>query len=415
MDAKVRVLFVDDEPNVLSAIGRMLRYKRKDWEMSFAESGEHALVLFSEEPFDVIVSDIRMPGMGGAELLEKVKEEYPEAIRIALSGQVGLNDVIRSIRAVHQYISKPCGAEELVAKIEGALKSREILNDEMMQRIVSEIDRLPVIPDVFRAIERELQAPDPSIHRVAELISEDVGLVAKILKLINSPYFGLPAHVASILQAITLLGIDTIRALILGTHLFAMYDEKVLPGFSLKMLWEHSFRVSNIARMIAEYENMDKDMVVEVRMTGLLHDVGKLVLASSFPKRYQQVLDLLAERGRTVHECEMEIFGTTHAHVGAFLMGLWGMSGDVVHGIGYHHYYAEPDLSIPMLVSMADMIDHHCIIINRDYNRIAVRPALLAGDWAEKLQEWVEHVAENWQGVTEFNVLDAQMIDQLRQ
>lgn len=414
MSYKIRVLFVDDEPNVLAAIRRMLRSKHSEWDIAFAKSGKESLKLFVENPFDVIVSDIRMPEMDGAKLLQKVKDRWPNTIRIALSGQVGLNEVIRSIRAVHQYISKPCDANDLIAKIEGAIKSREVLNDMKMQKIVSEIDALPVIPHVFRSIEEELKSPEPSINKVAELISMDVGLVAKILKLINSPYFGLPSQISSIFQAITMLGLDTIKALVLGTHLFAMYDEKVLPELSLTMLWEHSFRVSNIARMIAEYENLERSKIVELRMTGLLHDVGKLVLANSFPDKYQRVIDLVASEGDAVTRCEKQVFGTTHAEVGAYLMGLWGMSGDIVYGIGYHHSYQACDFSTPMLVSIADTIDHQCIIINKEYVRGVVNPNILEGGGSEKLKEWVDHISNNWEGIVDFNVLDSEIIDQLR-
>ncbi|WP_319763734.1 response regulator [Maridesulfovibrio sp.] len=412
---RIRVIFVDDEANVLASIKRILRSKRNEWEMAFVGSGKEALALFEEEPFDVIVSDILMPNMDGAELLDRVKKDYHKTIRIALSGQVGLSEVVRSIRSVHQYLSKPCESSALVDKIEGALKSRDILGDAVMQELVTEIESLPVLPNVFKSIEDELALPEPSIKKIAELISMDVGLVAKIIKLINSPYFGLPQHVESIFQAITLLGLDTINALIVGTHLFSMYDFDSLSDFSLTMLWEHSFRVSNIARMIAEYEGLTRDEVVRARMAGLLHDVGKLVLANSFPKRYNGVIELVTREDISVYKAEMEVFGTTHAQVGAYLMGLWGMSGDVVYGIGYHHTYAKKDMSTPMIVSVANMIDHQCIIIHENYRRVMVSKDILSEGGVEKLEEWVAHIADNWSGITEFNVLDKGLINLLRQ
>lgn len=414
MQNKIRVIFVDDEPNALGAIRRMLHFKRKKWEIAFAESGTETLALFEEEPFDVIVSDIRMPGMDGAELLQRIKQNYHKTIRIALSGQVGLDEVIRTIRSVHQYISKPCDANDLAEKIEGTLKSRDILNDSVMQELVAEIETLPVLPHVFQSVERELASSEPSIKKIAELISMDVGLVAKIIKLINSPYFGLPSQVDSILQAITMLGLETIRALIVGTHLFSMYDTESQPGFSLSMLWEHSSRVSNIAKSIVEYEGLDRRLIVQARMTGLLHDVGKLVLASSFPKRYRKVLKIVAGENLSVYKAELKVFGTTHAQVGAYLMGLWGMSSEVVYGIGYHHTYEKFDMSVPMLVSVANMIDHQCIIINEEYNRIVVEKNMLHGVGGVKLEEWISHIAENWEGIVKFNILDKEMISLLR-
>lgn len=415
MHKKIRIIFVDDEPNVLGAIRRMLRYKRNEWDLAFAQSGAEALDLFSEEPFDVIVSDIRMPEMDGPELLNRIKAEYHNTIRIALSGQVGLEEVIQSFRSVHQYISKPCDAEVLVHKIEGALKARSILNDPVMQELVTEVESLPVLPHVFKSIKEELDSQEPSIHKIAKLISMDIGLVAKIIKLINSPYFGLPSQVESILQAITLLGLETISALVVGTHLFSIYDSESMPGFSLNMLWEHSFRVSNIARIIAQYEQLDRETVIQVRMTGLLHDVGKLVLAHSFPVRYHEVLKIVSESKCPVREAEFSVFRTTHAQIGAYLMGLWGMSGEIVYGIGHHHSYNKFDMSISMLVSIANMIDHQCIIINEDYHRIVVDKNMLHGPGGEKLEEWIAHIAENWDGIVEFNVLDREMINLLRE
>lgn len=415
MTHKISVIFVDDEENVLAAIRRMLRSKRSQWDMEFAESGQKALTLFENTKFDVIVSDIRMPGMDGAELLNKVRELYPKVVRIALSGQVDLNEVIRSIRAVHQYISKPCEADELVEKVEGAIKAREILTNQKMQSLVTEIDALPVIPKVFQSIQDELRLEEPSIEKVAEFISMDVGLVAKILKLVNSPYFGLPSYIDSIFQAITMLGLETIKALILSSHLFSMYDEKQLPHFSLSLLWEHSFRVSNIARLIAQCEELDKEVVNQARMAGLLHDVGKLILANHFPERYKQVLAIVAEKETTISACEMEVFGTTHAHLGAYLMGLWGMSPVVVYGIGHHHQYEAYDLSAPMLVAVANAIDHHSVVIHPEYVRIRISNAIIPHDQRGKLfKKWVGYIKDNWGDLENFKALDGELLAQLR-
>jgi len=370
MTQKLNILFVDDEPNVLAAIKRMLRSRHNEWHMEFAESGAAALEMFRKKGFDVIVSDIRMPGMDGAELLTHIKMLSPGTIRIALSGQVDLNEVIRSIRTVHQYISKPCDADRLVGKIEGALASRDILTDERLVNLVTEIDALPVMPKVFQEIEAELEQAEPSIEKIAALITQDVGLVAKIIKLVNSPFFGLPANITSVHKAITMLGLETIKALILSTHLFVMYDNDELPKFNIHMLWDHCFRVSNIARLIAEYEGLDNNTVTRCRMAGLLHDVGKLILANYYPDQYARVLDRTRREGGPIVEVEKAVFGTTHAEVGAYLMGLWGVNGEVVHGIGHHHGYEETDMSVAMLLSVADVIDHHCVVFNDNYSKI---------------------------------------------
>ena len=414
MNNGLRVLFVDDEPNVLAAIRRMLRVKTGEWEMAFVESGAEALAAIEKEPFGVIVSDIRMPGMGGAELLAKVKEMSPSTVRIALSGQVDINDVIRSINTVHQYISKPCDVDKLVTKIEAAIQSRSILIDQNLASLVTEIDSVPVIPKVFRDIEEELDKEEPSIEKVATLISQDVGIVARILKLVNSPFFGLPSNINSAQKAVTLLGLDTIKALILSTHLFTMYDENKVPNFSLRLLWDHCFRVANIARLIARCEGLDEQTQTLCRMAGLLHDVGKLILANSFPEKYKQALALLAQDEFTICDAEKSIFGTTHAEIGAYLMGLWGVNGDVVHGIGYHHQYQKADMSIAMVVSVADAIDHNFIILHEDYTKIKLNKGLapLAQDH-EKMLRWLRYLERHWLGVEAYYEVDEAAIDSM--
>ncbi|MEZ7197096.1 response regulator [Pseudodesulfovibrio karagichevae] len=411
---KIRLLFVDDETNVLAALRRMLRNKRDHWDMALVNSGQAALEALGKVRFDVIVSDIKMPGMDGAELLTRVKDAYPGTIRIALSGQVDLNEVIRSIRSVHQYISKPCSAEDLIARIEGALQSKEVLTDPKMLRLVTEIDALPVIPRIFQEIREELAKPEPSIDRIADSITQDVGLTAKILKLVNSPFFGLPAHIDSMHKAITMLGLETIKALILSTHLFTSYDGHALPGLKLNMLWEHCFRVANIARLIAECDKADKNVIANCRMAGLLHDVGKLILINYFPERYGQVLQMTRENGGPVYRNEREVFGTSHAEMGAYLMGLWGMSHEVVHAIGYHHDHRPTSEYIPNVITAANSIDHHCVIFHKDYSRIRIRENIAPQLFQEtRLHTWLDYIADHWQDIDDFNCADDNLLNDI--
>ena len=411
---KIRLLFVDDENNVLAALRRMLRNKRDHWDMVLVNSGQAALEALEKARFDVIVSDIKMPGMDGAELLSRVKDAYPGTIRIALSGQVDLNEVIRSIRAVHQYISKPCTAEALVARIEGALLSKEVLTDPEMLKLVTEIDALPVIPKIFQEIREELAKPEPSIDRIADSITQDVGLMAKILKLVNSPFFGLPTHIDSMHKAITMLGLETIKALILSTHLFTSYEGQALCGLKLNLLWEHCFRVANIARLIAECDKADKNVIVSCRMAGLLHDVGKLILINYFPERYGRVLTTVRETGGPVCRVEREVFGTTHAEMGAYLMGLWGMSHEVVHAIGYHHDHRPSHDYIPNVVTAANSIDHHCVIFHKDYSRIRIREDISPQLFEEtRLHTWLDYISDHWEDIGEFNCANENLLNDI--
>ena len=104
----MRVIFIDDEPNILSGLKRILRPLRNEWQMEFKDGGQAALESLAETPCDVVVSDMKMPGMDGAQLLSAVKDQYPNSIRIALSGETDSHMIYRCVQHAHQYLAKPC-------------------------------------------------------------------------------------------------------------------------------------------------------------------------------------------------------------------------------------------------------------------------------------------------------------------
>jgi putative nucleotidyltransferase with HDIG domain len=211
-----------------------------------------------------------------------------------------------------------------------------------------------------------------------------------------------------------MLGLETIKALILSTHLFTSYDGHALSGLKLNMLWEHCFRVANIARLIAECDKADKNTIANCRMAGLLHDVGKLILINYFPERYGRVLEMTRENGGPVYRNEREVFGTSHAEMGAYLMGLWGMSHEVVHAIGYHHDHRPTNEYIPNVVTAANSIDHHCVIFHKDYSRIRIRENIAPQLFEEtRLHTWLDYISEHWQDIDDFNCADDNLLNDI--
>jgi len=334
---KKKILFVDDEPNVLSGLKRMLRGMRNEWEMHFAEGGEEALSLLSKGQFDVIVSDMRMPGMDGAQLLSRVMKDYPEVVRIVLSGHSDKEMILRSVRPAQQYLAKPCDAQTLKSTIDRACALRDILVDESLKKIVSGLDTLPSLPELYEEILNELQSEDPSIQRIGEIISKDVGMTAKILQLVNSAFFGLPRHISNPQQAVTLLGLETVKALVLSVQIFSQFDDANIPRNFMDGLWHHSMATGRIVREIVKAEGVKNDLADDTFMAALLHDVGKLILAASFPKPYQQLLKQCERTKLPIRYAEQDQFGTTHAEVGAYLMGLWGLPDTIVEALAFHH------------------------------------------------------------------------------
>ena len=333
---KRRILFVDDEQNVLDGLRRLLRFLRQEFELCFAESGEAALRMFAEQTFDVVVSDMRMPGMDGADLLAEVQKKYPHAIRIMLTGQADDASTLRTIGIVHQFLAKPCEPEKLKSTILRASALHRLIIDGNLKNLVSGIDTLPSLPSVYVKLQEELQKPEVSLDDVAAIISADLAMTAKILQLVNSAFFGFFQKVDSPARAVKLLGIDTIKALVLGSQVFT---EMKISGklFSAETLWRHSMTVGTLAQKIAASEGAGKELTGNSYLAGILHDIGKLVLVSKLESMYSEVILIAQKEKVQVTLAEEKVFQATHGDLGAYLTGLWGFPSDIVEAIGFHH------------------------------------------------------------------------------
>ncbi|MBC8478259.1 HDOD domain-containing protein, partial [bacterium] len=280
---KKRILFVDDEPDILSSLRRMLRPARGEWEMAFCDGGVVALEKMAEEPFDVVVSDIRMPEMDGVELLTRVKEKYPQTVRIALSGHSKQDALLRSVGPTHQFLAKPCDADILIGVITRSCALRDLLSDTSLVQFATNLESLPSLPTLYLQVLEELKSPTSSLTKVGEIIAKDIGMTAKILQLVNSAFFGIPRHIASPAQAASLLGVDITCALVLSVKIFSDVNLNTPSQLDLERLWRHSYLTSLLAKEIAQRAELDKKSIDDVFLAGMLHDVGILILASGFP------------------------------------------------------------------------------------------------------------------------------------
>ncbi|MBZ5685245.1 MAG: HDOD domain-containing protein [Acidobacteriia bacterium] len=335
---KKRVMFVDDEPNVLSGLRRSLHGMREVWDMRFVESAEAALQALGKEPYDAIVSDMRMPLMDGADLLDQVKQRYPDTVRMILSGQASRGAVFRSISPAHQFLSKPCDPQELANRLNQAFAMRDLLSNQSVKTVVSRLRSLPSLPALYDEVMAQLRSEDPSFTQIARIISKDVGMATKILQLANSAFMGTGGRVSSLLQSLTLIGLDNVRTLVLSVNVFSQFDGNARVAANLPCLWEHSIAVSKLAQQIAAAENCPKALLEECFTAGLLHDLGKLVLLAEFPKEYLQAYTAKSDMHANG---ERERIGCTHAEVGAYLMSIWGLPFPLVHAVAYHHHPAE--------------------------------------------------------------------------
>jgi putative nucleotidyltransferase with HDIG domain len=334
---KKKILFVDEEPHMLKALQRSFRKYRDEWEVKFVESALGALEILCSESFDILITETRFKGMGGLELLENVRDQFPKIARIILSGYTDRDVILKSTGIAHQYLSKPCDDEDIRTAITKALMIRDLLKNDSLKSVVSKIDSLPSLPSLYMEIINELKSEDPSIQKVGEIVAKDLGMTAKILQLINSSFFGLPQRVSSAEKAVTLLGLDLIKAIALTSGAFSKFEGIKLSGFSVDALWAHGLKTGGFSKVIAQSEKLEKKIVDAAFMAGLLHDIGKILIAANFPENFSEIMETAKNREISFHQAELELMGATHAEVGAYLLGLWGLPETIIEAVAFHH------------------------------------------------------------------------------
>jgi putative nucleotidyltransferase with HDIG domain len=334
---KRRIIFVDDEPFVLQGLQRTLRGMRDEWDMEFVESGSKALSAMSERRFDIIVSDMRMPEMNGAQLLNEVMKHYPRTVRLILSGNADKDLIMRCVGSTHQFLAKPCDLEALKLTVRRVSELESALQNDAIRTIVARLTKVPSLPSLYFDIVEKLQEPNVMIDEIGALISRDVGMTANILKLVNSAYFGMARRISDTTEATRYLGVETIKTLVLSIEAFSQFENSDLGGLSLKTVWDHSIRTAALAKSIAASVSNDRKLAEEAFVAGLLHDIGKIILGANQSKTYPTALSMAQSQRIPLWEAERLVFCVDHADVGGYLLGLWGLPIPVVEAAALHH------------------------------------------------------------------------------
>jgi HD-like signal output (HDOD) protein/CheY-like chemotaxis protein len=383
----ISILFVDDDPNVGAGLQRTLRGMRDSWDMRFAQSGPEALQMLAKSPVDVVVTDMCMPDMDGAQLLAEIERLYPHTARIILSGQCDRQTALSAVGPTHLFLSKPCDSGRLIEVVLRVLRLRSILSERRVSIAVSGIRELPTSPAVHLELVKALSAPDASVQDVARIIQKDIALTAKLLQIANSAFFGADWRATTALQAVHLLGTDLVQTLVVSFGIVRQL-EKRRSNAAFDRCWQHGLRAGAAARYVAGDLGLTKREVDEAFTAGLLHDVGRLILATLLTESDRKIDRLLRNNPASRLDIERAELGATHTEIGAYLLTLWGLPDSIIEATAFHHEPGRAGASACVLTAV-----HVASVLTGDENDPIDEAYLGELGLLDRLDHWKDKIA----------------------
>ena len=332
-----RLLFVDDEPIIREVYASLGDTLGSGHEVHTAESGEEALRLLDEKSFDVVISDLAMPQMDGMTFLGEVVRDYPQSARIVISGFADRLKIAECLTIGHRFFSKPFDFKALAILLRRICQYSHLVSNERVRKMVCGTGALPTPPETYLRLRELLSSAYADIHEITAIVEQDPGLSTKLLHIVNSAHFGARRPVVTPAEAVQLTGVEILKALALGLQTFTFYDHNSFARKAFKDLWAHSLSTAVGARKIALAEGLPAERAEECFFAGLLHDIGKLILAANAEAQYRLAVELSEKASVPLEQAEMGIFASTHAHVGAYLLALWGVPDSVISAVELHH------------------------------------------------------------------------------
>ena len=328
------ILFVDDDRDLLDSVRARLYKHRHDWNMKFVLSGDEAIAALEQQHFDLVVSDVRMPGMDGGQLLAVVKQRWPRSMRIIVSGYSDPVQAVRLTSLAHQYVAKPCDGRELENIIERCFYLQDLLAQESLRNVVGRIGKLPAMPKTYGLLQSALAQPSVTAAEIGDIVNADAAIASKVLQITNSAFFRLRKPMVRIKDAVTYLGFATVRNLVLSAEIFSQWlAPKGLGDVDPEQLQTHAQCAAAACKALAGGRASPDD----AWLAGLLHDIGYWILIQECPRELADAIELARREGLSLLECERRITGATHAEIGAYLLGLWGLPYAVVEAVALHH------------------------------------------------------------------------------
>lgn len=325
----MRLLLVDDDPRILTGLSRALRSSGlREWDVATATSGDEALAQLALLPADVVVSDVKMPGMDGPALLGEVRRRWPDAVRLVLSGYADTIAAQRLTGVAHQFMEKPLRVGELVDLLRRVERLRARFANPAFRALIGGAAELPAAPALYVELSGMVEDPHVTLDQLAAVVRKDPAVAAKVLQLASSAFFARGGPTADLREAIGRIGSQVVRMVALAAGAFrpppqvaAVVDRLQARGLAAAVLAQE---------LVDNPEDREAAFV-----SGLLADLGMTGLLTWMPDRY---LPLVRAAGDPpLHVREVQEFGVSHADVGAYLLGLWGLPRIVLEAVSCHH------------------------------------------------------------------------------
>jgi len=338
------ILFVDDEAPVLNLLQTLVRHANPEWDSSFVGSGTEALERMQDRSFDAVVSDMRMPEMNGAELLEKVRARSPRTARLVLSGYADQSMSIRSLDSAHQYLAKPFTLTGLQNTLNRIFAIAQYVPDPSLQSALGSIHMLASPVAIREQAMHQLASPAANTDAMGGLLAQDIAATAKLLQIVYSAFFGAPRALWTAKEACQAIGISLLRNLVTSDRLLIPSPADEVGGLVLSSLLRQSVNTGLRATRILSQEHAPPDAVKSAFTAGLLLATGRLALAMVRPTEYREVLRRAKAGETTIVQAERDAFGVSHAEAGAYLLGLWGIPDRILDLI-LHTFHPGPHRS----------------------------------------------------------------------
>jgi putative nucleotidyltransferase with HDIG domain len=388
---KRRILLVDGQGEPLRELCSELATRAAGWEVVRATSGAAALAALAASTWDAVVADMQLPDMSGEQLLTHVLRQFPQAHRVVLAELGDLESLLRCVNGVHQFVIKPCTPARLRDVLERAFELDVWLPNQALRRLMGHVPQLPSLPDSYNAVVRALEQPDATAESVGSLIARDPAMTAKMLRLANSAAYGEPTDDYDVVEAVREIGLENTKSCLLLAHSWSGFSKIEQAGFQVRALWTHANEVATLAEWLAKSEGVSAMEAGLARTAGLLHDIGKLVLAANLPDEFNSVGKLMRLDGSASFEVEQEVFGATHSELGGCMMGSWGLPMPVVEAVALHHHPAcflsrrfSPLTAVHVAnaLSRAESAEHFQALVERDYLAVLGLEAKLPAWWS---------------------------------